>query len=78
MHFAANTNLWRIPWAHLAKQEAKPLQTCAEEAAWVASYARVCSKYVALPAFGEVDDNAPADSLVCDLWIIGTKFGPLF
>ena len=53
--------------AHLAKQEAKPLQTCAEEAAWVASYARVCSKYVALPAFGEVDDNAPADSLVCDL-----------
>jgi len=34
--------------------------------------------YVARPTFGEVDDNAPADSLVCDLWIMETKFGPLF
>ena len=30
--------------------------------------------YVALPTFGEVDDNAPAEQAFCDLWTIETKF----
>ena len=30
--------------------------------------------YVALPTFGEVDDNAPAEQALCDLVTIETKF----